>query len=99
MAYPVKVKRWGGSVAVVVPRRFAETHGIRVGTTIDLESIRVMSPKRRRYRLSELMSGYKPKHRHGEWKSGGCDRKRIAVTRLLVKHRIAYEGCVWPDAR
>ena len=26
--------------------------------------------KRRRYKLSELLKGYKPRHRHGEWKLG-----------------------------
>jgi antitoxin component of MazEF toxin-antitoxin module len=39
-----------------------------VGTVLDLEPVRVASPRRKRYKLAELMSGYKPEHRHGEWK-------------------------------
>lgn len=71
MATPVRVKKWGSSMAVLIPSQFAKVRKIAVGTVIDLEPVRVVQPKRRRYRLSELMAGYKRKHRQGEWELGG----------------------------
>ena len=38
---------------------------------IDLESVQVVQRPRRRYKLSELMTQYKPEHRQGEWELGG----------------------------
>ena len=70
MATPVKVKKWGSSMAVLIPSQFAKMRKIREGTVIDLEPIRVVKPTRRRYRLSELMTGFKRRHRHGEWELG-----------------------------
>jgi antitoxin component of MazEF toxin-antitoxin module len=76
MATPVKVKRWGSSMGVLIPSQFAKLREIDVGTVIDLEPIRVVKPRRRprrhrRYKLSELMAKFKPQHRHGEWDAGG----------------------------
>lgn len=65
------VKKWGSSMAVLIPRQFAKAHQIDIGTVIDLETVRVVKAKRRRYKLSELMAKYKPSHRHGEWNIGG----------------------------
>ncbi|HEY2586230.1 MAG TPA: hypothetical protein VGI81_10750 [Tepidisphaeraceae bacterium] len=70
MATPVKVRKWGSSMAVLIPSQFAKTREIEVGTMLDLESVRVVK-LRRRYKLSELMAQYKPEHRHGEWDLGG----------------------------
>jgi len=70
MATPVKVKKWGSSMAVLIPSQFARMRKIDVGTTLDLEPVRVVRSKRRRGRLSELMRHYKPEHRHGEWNLG-----------------------------
>lgn len=72
MAMPAKVKKWGDSMAVLIPSHFAKTRKISVGTVIDLESVRVVRPKPRRYRLAELMAGFKRRHRHGEWDPGGA---------------------------
>ena len=69
MATPVKVKKWGSSMAIVIPSQFAKTRRIDVGMTIDLGPVRVVK-SRRRYKLSELMAQFKPKHRHGEWDLG-----------------------------
>jgi antitoxin component of MazEF toxin-antitoxin module len=75
MPTPVKVKKWGSSMAVLVPSQFAKMRGIGVGSLIDLEPVKVLEPKRRRrarrYKLSQLMAGFKPRHRHGEWNLGG----------------------------
>jgi antitoxin component of MazEF toxin-antitoxin module len=68
VARPVKVKKWGKGLALIIPREFAATRDIRIGSVIDLENVRVL--KRRRYKLSELLAGFKRVHRHGEWKLG-----------------------------
>ena len=70
MPTPVKVKKWGSSMAVLIPSQFAKIRDIEVGTVLDLESMRIVEPRRRRYKLSQLMDQYKPQHRHGEWKLG-----------------------------
>jgi len=69
MATLVKVEKWGSNMAVLIPSQFARMRKIAVGTVIDLENVRTVVP-RRRYKLSELMSQFKPKHRHGEWDLG-----------------------------
>jgi len=71
MAMPVKVKKWGDSMAVLIPSQFARLRKIAVGCVIDIEPVRLVREKRRRYRLSELMAGFKRRHRHGEWDLGG----------------------------
>ena len=71
MPTPVTVKKWGSSMAVLIPSHFARTRDISVGTVVDLEPIRVVKPLRRhRYKLSQLMAGFKPSHRQGEWDLG-----------------------------
>ena len=78
MATPVTVMKWGSSMAVLIPSQFAKVREINIGTVIDLESVQIVKPRRRRrYKLSELMAKYKPKHRHGEWDLGGPVGKEI----------------------
>lgn len=77
MATPVKVRKWGSSMAVLIPSQFARMRDIHVGTVIDLQPLRVLKPRRRRYKLAELMAGFKPRHRHGEWDLGGPVGKEI----------------------
>jgi antitoxin component of MazEF toxin-antitoxin module len=76
MATPVKVKKWGSSIAVVIPSQFARRRRIDVGTLIDLEPVKVVKP-RRRYKLSELLAKFEPRHRHGEWELGGPVGKEV----------------------
>jgi antitoxin component of MazEF toxin-antitoxin module len=78
MATPVKVKKWGSSMAVLIPSQFARAHEIAIGSVIDLESVKVVKPRRkRRYKLSELMAKFKPEHRHSEWDLGDTVGKEI----------------------
>ncbi|HTV48330.1 MAG TPA: AbrB/MazE/SpoVT family DNA-binding domain-containing protein [Phycisphaerae bacterium] len=70
MAMPVKVKKWGSSMALLIPSQFAKIRHIDVGTVIDLEAVKVIKSRRRRYKLSELTARYKPRHRRGEWDLG-----------------------------
>lgn len=76
MSTPVKVKKWGSSMAVLIPSQFAKMRRIEVGSVIDLEPVRVVK-KCRRYELSELLARYKPEHRHGEWDLGGPVGKEV----------------------
>jgi antitoxin component of MazEF toxin-antitoxin module len=71
MPTPVKVRKWGSSMAVLIPKQFAKTRRIAVGTLLDLESVRIVRARRPRYTLSELLARFKPRHRHGEWDLGG----------------------------
>ena len=66
MPMPVKVKKWGSSMALLIPREFAKTHKIEVGSVVDIESVRVVKRQRPRYKLSELMARFEPSHRDGE---------------------------------
>ena len=77
MATPVKVKRWGSSMAVLIPSQFAKMRKIDIGSTIDLEKVKVVKPRRRRYKLSELMAKFKPEHRQGEWELGEAVGREI----------------------
>jgi antitoxin component of MazEF toxin-antitoxin module len=71
MGTPVKVKKWGSSMALLIPSQFAKMRDINVGTVLDLEKVEVVKSKRRRYKLSELVARYKRSHRQGEWDSSG----------------------------
>lgn len=77
MPTPVKVKKWGSSMAVLIPSQFARMRNIDVGTVLDLEPLQVVKPQRRRYKISQLMARYKPRHRHPEWDLGGPVGKEI----------------------
>lgn len=69
----VKVMKWGRDMAVLLPGDFVIANGIHVGTTIDIDGIRIVRPqrhRRRRYTASELMARFRPEHRQGEWNLG-----------------------------
>lgn len=51
MATPVKVKKWGSSMALLIPSQFAKMRDINVGTVLDLEKIEVVKSKRRHIRF------------------------------------------------
>jgi antitoxin component of MazEF toxin-antitoxin module len=70
MPTQVEVKKWGSSMAVLIPSKFAKMRHIDVGSVLDLEPVQVVKTRRRRYKLSELMAEFKPEHRHGAWDLG-----------------------------
>jgi len=70
MSTRVKVRKFGNEMGVLIPEDFARMHRIDVGSVVDIEGIRVVKPRRRRYRLAELMTEFRPWHRHGEWELG-----------------------------
>jgi len=72
MAMRVKVKKWGSSLALLIPRHFARDREINEGTVLDIDSVRIVKNRqRRRYKIDELVARYKPRHRHGEWRLNG----------------------------
>lgn len=77
MPTPVKVKKWGDSMAVLIPSHFAKARRISVGSVIDIEPIHVVRNQRRRYKLTDLLAGFKRRHRHGEWKMDGRVGKEV----------------------
>jgi antitoxin MazE len=62
----VKVAKWGNSLAVRLPKHFAEELGLSPGKTVDLEkrgtklSIETVSRKIPYYRLEDLLAQIKP---------------------------------------
>ena len=76
MSMPVKVKKWGSSMAVLIPGQFAKLKHIEVGSVIELESIEVLTSKRR-YKASDLLAQFKPEHRHDEYDLGGPVGKEV----------------------
>lgn len=76
VAVPVKVKKWGNSMAVLIPGQFARARKIHVGAVLDLDPVRVVG-KPRRYKLSALVAKMKPHHSHGEWNLGPAVGKEI----------------------
>lgn len=64
------VQQWGNSLALRIPKAFAQKTSIKKGSpvTLTLESDHmVMKPvKRRRYSLQELVSKITPRNRHAE---------------------------------
>jgi antitoxin component of MazEF toxin-antitoxin module len=78
MPTPVKVKKWGSSMAVLIPSQFAKMRRIDVGAVIDLDPVRIVKPtRRRRYKLSELLAKFAPRHRRGEWDLGEAVGKEV----------------------
>jgi antitoxin component of MazEF toxin-antitoxin module len=61
MATVVKVRKWGNSLGVRLPKNFAMQHEIADGTPIDIEQIRVVQVKPRRrssFRLKDILKSY-----------------------------------------
>ena len=65
----VRIVRWGNSLAIRLPPELAEKAHLAEGSKVDIAfkdgKLTISSP-RPRYRLSELLQGYKIEHRHSE---------------------------------
>ncbi|HBW46360.1 TPA: AbrB/MazE/SpoVT family DNA-binding domain-containing protein [bacterium] len=71
----VKIQKWGNSLAVRIPRTFALETNVTAGAVVDMSVTRdgklvLISPKRRKYSLSELLSGIKRGKVHLEIETG-----------------------------
>ena len=64
------VQQWGNSLALRIPRAFAQQTSVRRGTSISLtvkNGRMVIEPlKRRKYSLKQLVSKITPQNRHPE---------------------------------
>jgi len=68
-----RVQKWGNSLAVRIPKPFAEGAGLRSSSEVEvsLENGEVrLSPVRPRWKLRQLLSGITKKNLHGEVDSG-----------------------------
>lgn len=74
----VEFLKWGNSLALRVPKAFAEEIGASVGKAANMEVrdgkliVELAKPKRRkrRYRLDQLVIGIRPENRHSELEWG-----------------------------
>jgi antitoxin MazE len=74
----VEFLKWGNSLAMRVPKAFAQEIGARVGKAANMEVrdgklvVEIAKPKRRRrqYTLEHLVAGIKPDNRHPELEWG-----------------------------
>ncbi|MGO9203190.1 MAG: AbrB/MazE/SpoVT family DNA-binding domain-containing protein [Limisphaerales bacterium] len=68
------VQRWGNSLAVRIPRAFAQQTRLGSGTEVDLElksGTLVISPvRKRRYKLGPLLAQVRKAHLHSETEWG-----------------------------
>lgn len=68
-----RVQKWGNSLAVRIPKPFAEGAGLRPAAEIEISfrkgEVR-LKPVRPRWSLRQLLSGVKKKNLHSEMDSG-----------------------------
>ena len=77
----VRVQKWGNSLALRIPKPFAEDAGVRAGTSVDLsvtEGRLVASPIRRpKPRLEDLLAGITKANLHAEVCTGPAVGREI----------------------
>jgi antitoxin MazE len=70
----IRIRKWGRSLGLPIPRSVAETAGIDEGTEVSVSVrdrvLHVTLPDRPRYRLSELLRGVTPENVHRQVDSG-----------------------------
>lgn len=69
-----RVQRWGNSLAVRIPKAYADEIAVDCGTEVDLsvrDGILTLSPvRKRKYTLNELVAGITEENRHDEISTG-----------------------------
>ena len=74
------VQRWGNSLALRIPRAFAEETRLSAGTAIDLAVNRgrlVVTLMKKKYRLADLVKDIKPAQLHREQFTDGSIGKEF----------------------
>ena len=69
-----KIQKWGNSLALRIPKSYAEEANIQEGVPVDIKieehkiiiSAKKKSKKKNKYSLEELLSDIKPENLHGE---------------------------------
>jgi antitoxin MazE len=73
-AMRARVQKWGNSLALRIPRSFAEEAGISEGSDIDMSLedgvIHVRAVEQKRWRLDELVAEITDENLHEEWDTG-----------------------------
>jgi antitoxin component of MazEF toxin-antitoxin module len=57
----VKVRKWGNSLGLRLPKSFALQHAIIDGTTVEIDSLKIVDStqcRRSRYRVKDLLNHY-----------------------------------------
>jgi antitoxin MazE len=69
-----KVQKWGNSLAVRIPKSFAEEAGVSAGSEVQLtvrdDGLLVRPARARRPKLRDLLRGVTRSNRHGEVRTG-----------------------------
>lgn len=70
-----RVQKWGNSLAVRIPKSFAEVTGLTHDSTVELSLVEgriLVSPSCvPKYSLEELVAGINRRNRHPEFETGG----------------------------
>ncbi len=69
----VRIRKWGNSLALRIPKSLAEDSGVHTGSVVELRLVRgklVATPVRGDYELEELLSEVSKANLHGEIDSG-----------------------------
>jgi antitoxin MazE len=76
-----KVKKWGNSLALRIPKSFALNANLRqdelVDISMDKERIIITPIGEKEYSLDELLAGVSEDNLHGEFDTGGAVGKEI----------------------
>ena len=75
------VQKWGNSLALRIPKAYADETGVRDGSSVEL-SLRagslVISPIRRTtFKLEDLLKGVNPKNRHAVVETGAATGQEV----------------------
>ena len=72
-----KIQKWGNSLAVRIPKAFADEIGIAENASIDMMvedgTLHIVPDRDRRWTLENLLSRVTEENRHGEWETGSSE--------------------------
>ena len=75
------IEKWGNSLVVRLPKSLSSDAHLSEGTPVELQvegDRLVITLARAKFELSELLSQFKPEHRHGEVNWGaGCGEEKL----------------------
>lgn len=75
-----RVQKWGNSLALRIPKSFADEAGLHENAAIELslvEGTLVIQPITRPLSLEQLLSGITDENRPGEWNTGSAVGKEV----------------------
>ena len=76
-----KIQKWGNSLAIRIPKSFANTSNLGDGTEVKMEVVNgkiIISKKRKNvYRLKELLSKVSDRNIHTEYEYGNSVGKEV----------------------